>query len=131
MRRAVRFGAPPFALEGDMKAIVTQAFHGCLDGDRAVRPFRPGDQIEGDLARAMVSAGKARDIADSGRKARGGAPENKDLGGAPEDRFRDGAGAGDHSAVAGRDGGDRGAGAVADAGGRGPGGGRKGKGKRS
>jgi hypothetical protein len=42
-----------------MQAMVTQAFRGCRDGDPRVVEFRPGDTVEGDLAREAVAAGWA------------------------------------------------------------------------
>lgn len=42
-----------------MKATVTREFKGCRDGEQHGRTFRPGEEIQGGLARAMVEAGYA------------------------------------------------------------------------
>lgn len=83
-----------------MKATVIRPFKGCRDGERKVRRFKPGEEIEGDLARAMIADGKAKSAA----------PNNRALRGAPEDRFRDSAD------VEGRDGRDSGERSKPDAG---------------
>lgn len=43
-----------------MQATVTEMFYGCADGDIYPRPFHPGETIDGSLAEAMVSEGKAK-----------------------------------------------------------------------
>ena len=64
-----------------MKAIVTKAFRGVKDGEHASINFNPGDEITGELARAMVQAGYAR-------KDMPAAPKNAALEAAPANRFR-------------------------------------------
>lgn len=44
------------------RATVTAAFDGVRDGDVYPVPFNPGDEIEGNLAAAMIDAGLAGEI---------------------------------------------------------------------
>lgn len=45
------------------RAEVTEAFPGAKDGEVYPQDFKIGDVIEGDLARAAVASGKAKEIA--------------------------------------------------------------------
>lgn len=44
------------------KAVVTLPFSGCRDGELHPVPFVEGDEIEGELAGAMIAAGFAKPI---------------------------------------------------------------------
>lgn len=57
-------GAVPAPEATSKKAIVTQPFAGCRDGELHPVDFAEGDEIEGDLASAMVAAGFADPIED-------------------------------------------------------------------
>ena len=52
--------SPAKAKAKPVKAKVSKAFSGCPDGQIDTQDFVEGDEIEGDLARAMVEAGFAK-----------------------------------------------------------------------
>ena len=57
-----------------MKAVVAKAFDGAPDGEIYPRHFKPGQLVEGDLARVAVEEGWASICerqADTGKPARG------------------------------------------------------------
>ncbi len=54
--------AKPAAPAKPVKAEVTKAFPGVPDGKHDAEDFEPGDEITGDLARAMIAAGFAKAI---------------------------------------------------------------------
>lgn len=59
-------------------ATVTKPFNGAPDGELAVRPFKEGDKISGELALVAVMNGWALfDDGKSETKAKSAAPENK------------------------------------------------------
>jgi len=61
-------------------AKVIKEFRGCRDGERVVRLFREGDEVQGELARIAVGEGWATDASTSQVRrttAHDGAPQKR------------------------------------------------------